>query len=137
MSERVYFGGDYSGGKTVPMTAHLMEWPGSGKLEAAFWEFHRSHPEVYEYLVRFARQWRGTRPDARLGIAMLFERVRWEIALNIAERPTLNNNHRAFYARLIMKREPDLADAFHLRRQRVQSSIGPENEALPEGTHLS
>jgi hypothetical protein len=69
-----------------------------GKLERAFWNFHFQHPEVYEHLLRFAHEWQSRRGDgARLGIAMLFERVRWELHLQLGDDiPKLNNNHRAF-----------------------------------------
>ncbi len=104
------------------------------KLERAFWQFHMDNPQVYRLLVDFAYQWRARRgPDTQMGIGQLFERVRWEIALNTKgdEQFKLNNNHRAFYARLIMERQPDLAGCFKLRRQKIPSTIGPQNETLP------
>ena len=110
-----------------------------GKLEAKFWEFHADHPRVYVTLRALANQWRERRgPDARLGIAALYERARWEFSLGDPnEEPRLNNNHRAFYARLLMDREPDLRDLFSLRQQRIEATFGPENVSLPEGGHLS
>lgn len=112
-----------------------------GKLEQKFWEFHAAHPEVYRALVSFARQWRGRKgPEAQIGIGALYERARWEIwfdSLADAEPPRLSNNHRAFYARLIMARCPDLEGIFQLKQQRVQASIGPANETLPANEHSS
>jgi hypothetical protein len=111
-----------------------------GKLETAFWKFHGEHPDIYGYLVRFARQWRQRRGEnAHLGIKALFERVRWEMGLTseIKESPKLNNNHTAFYARLIMDKNLDLVGIFCLRRQRIAASIGPENNNLPENEHVS
>jgi|TARA_R110000824_G_scaffold3953_11_gene18856 hypothetical protein len=96
-----------------------------GKLEREFWEFHVAHPEVYRYLVTFARQWLHS-GNRVCGIAMLFERVRWEMGIVSETDPKVNNNHRAFYARLIMEREPDLAGMFRLRQQRAQATIGPD-----------
>ena len=110
-----------------------LEFPttSEGLLERKFWEFHVNHPEVYRYLVQFARQWRSV-GRSRLGIKALFERVRWEIGIRDDKPPPkLNNNHTAFYARLIMDRHPDLAGIFALRQQRVQSTFGPGNEELP------
>ena len=65
------------------------------QLEEKFLEFHAKHPEVYSALSRFAHQWRDRKgPDARLGIKMVIERVRWELALGARdESPRLNNNH--------------------------------------------
>jgi len=107
-----------------------------GKLERKFWQFHVDHPEVYRYLVQFARAWRRGR-GGPLGIGALFERVRWEIGIQSDVSPKLNNNHRAFYARLIMERNSDLAGIFALRQQRIQSTIGPSNETLPESEHVA
>jgi len=111
----------------------------ASKLEAAFWTFHRDNPHVYAVLTRLAREWMAVHGQGRLGIGMLFERARWDIIM--ATRDVLgfklNNNHRAFYARLIMTQEPDLADVFALRRQRVQATIGPDEAHLPPGDHVS
>lgn len=105
------------------------------KLEASFWEFHLANPEVYSTLVRLAESARrcGVR---KIGIGALFERLRWEMALQTdGGEFKLNNNHRAFYARMLMENEPQLAGLFALRKQKVQSSIGPSNYGLPEGKH--
>ena len=104
------------------------------QLEEKFWEYHIKHPEVYQMLVRFAREWRDRRGAHSVGgMKMLWERVRWEMAINptVDETFKCNNNHPAFYSRLLMERNPELVGIFHLRRQRVQSSIGPENGVLP------
>ena len=95
------------------------------QLEEKFLEFHAKHPEVYAALSKFAHQWRDRKgPDARLGIKMVIERVRWELSLGAKdETPRLNNNHSAFYARLLMAQEPALAGIFFLKKQRHESTI--------------
>jgi hypothetical protein len=112
---------------------------GMSKLEHRFWQFHTNNPKVYRHLVTFARQWRiKFGPDAKLGIKSLFERVRWEVCLSTTNDPNfkLNNNHTAFYARLIMDRNAELAGIFNLRKQRIQSSFGPANEKLSDGEQM-
>ncbi len=112
---------------------------GMSKLEHKFWQFHANNPKVYRHLVMFARQWRiKFGPQAKLGIKSLFERVRWEVCLSTTTDPNfkLNNNHTAFYARLIMERNEELTGIFNLRKQRIQSSFGPGNETLPDGEHI-
>jgi hypothetical protein len=114
------------------------DWFGpGGKLEHAFWEFHHNNPVVYRLLVKYARQWK--RYHAHCSINLLFERVRWEYFVKIESEDNfrLNNNHRAFYARLIEMREPDLSGFFRLRAQRIQSSFGPDNQDLPPGDHVA
>lgn len=88
-----------------------------GRLEDDFWNFHQANPAVYAELVKFAREWRrGT--GKRLGIKALYERQRWESEITTTTyAPALNNNHTAFYARLIMERESDLRGLFQLREQ--------------------
>ena len=99
------------------------------QLEEKFLEFHSRHPEVYDALSLLAHQWRRQKPHARLGIKMLMERVRWELALGARdESPRLNNNHSAFYARLLMAQEPALEGMFMLKKQRYESTIGADDE---------
>jgi len=100
------------------------------QLEEKFLEFHAKHPEVYAALSRFSNQWRDRKgPDARLGIKMVIERVRWELALGARdESPRLNNNHSAFYARLLMAQEPALEGMFFLKKQRYESTISTKEE---------
>jgi hypothetical protein len=81
-----------------------------------FMRFHRNNPNVYETLVRLAREWVQRTGRHKLGIASLFERTRWEIAIATSDADfKLNNNYRAFYARLIMAQEKDLDGLFNLR----------------------
>lgn len=93
------------------------------KIEAAFWEFHREHPEVYEELRQLALDARraGRR---RIGMKMLFEVVRWNRLLRTGDRGfKLNNNYTAYYARLLMEREPELRGMFATRRLGVSSHV--------------
>lgn len=94
------------------------------RLEEQFNTFHRDNPEVYKALVAFARQWKFFCAGRKCGIGLLFERVRWDQSIRPDGKPfQLCNNHRAFYARLIMKQEADLADLFTVREQRVLSTL--------------
>tara|TARA_R100000963_G_C4551418_1_gene44227 strand:+ start:27 stop:431 length:405 start_codon:yes stop_codon:yes gene_type:complete len=105
-----------------------------GKLEKQFWAFHLKHGEVYEEIVSLARKWREKKgPESKLGISALYERARWEIHFNSLDGknpPKLSNNHKPFYARLIMENNDDLKGLFKLKRQKVQATFGPQNEAL-------
>jgi hypothetical protein len=82
-----------------------------------FEEFHKANPHVYSTLVWLAKQWRRRTGGRKLGIKTLYERARWELQLdtNDPDALKLNNNWTAFYARLIMLQEPDLAGTFDLR----------------------
>lgn len=81
-----------------------------------FEQFHTDNPDVYRILVQLAHQWITRTGSRKLGIATLYERTRWQIAVATSDpNYKLNNNFRAFYARLIMCREPALAGMFDLR----------------------
>jgi hypothetical protein len=106
------------------------------KLEQAFWDFHEEHPSVYDTLVMLARDWKERRVQ-RIGIATVFETARYLLEIERDDDGLkLNNNHRAYYARLIMRDEPDLEDIFRLRQQRIQATIGPDNDGLEPGGHI-
>jgi len=81
----------------------------------AFLRFHAENPDVYVALVRLARQWQTAR-GGRQAIEMLFDVLRWEVGIRTTGDPyRLNDHYCAWYARLIMHREPDLAGVFELR----------------------
>lgn len=83
-----------------------------------FEEFHRENPAVYAELVRLARRWTSGGRD-RVGVALLMEVARWNLALRTRGGDfKINNNFKPLYARLIMAQEPDLAGIFETRECR-------------------
>lgn len=91
---------------------------------ARFEEFHADNPRVYEVLVSLARQWVASTGRHKLGIATLFERARWEMALATTDPDfKLNNTWRSWYARLIMAQERDLAELFDTRVSKADELI--------------
>lgn len=85
-------------------------------LEERFQAFHELNPHVYRHLRRLALDL--ARRDRRMGIGGLFEVLRWQYAIVTTGDPfRLNNNYRAFYARLLMDSEPELEGFFDTRRQ--------------------
>ena len=86
-------------------------------LDLQFADFHARNPHVYEELVRLARE-ASQRGHRHLGVGMLWEVMRWNALFRVAHGAAefkLNNNFRSRYARLVMEREPDLADVFETR----------------------
>ena len=91
-------------------------------LKENFERFDRENPHVYSTLVRLVQEWRGRRPKAKLSMKMLFEVMRWQIAISTTGEPLrLNNNYTAFYARKLMDEHPELRGVFETRRQRSES----------------
>jgi hypothetical protein len=106
------------------VTVHVLDYRRS-KIERAFLDFHAEHPEVYDELVRLARELRA-RGYERFGIATIYEVARWRSMIRTGPGGfKLNNNYRAYYARLIMRRESDLAGIFDTRQLGVPSHVVP------------
>ena len=90
---------------------------GERDLRLRFERFHAANPFVYEKLVELARGARAAGHD-RIGIAMLFEVLRYEVLTGRDPREDfrLDNGYRSFYARLILESEPDLDGIFETRK---------------------
>lgn len=88
-------------------------------LQDLFREFHAVNPRIYVRLVEMARALKA-RGVSHYGIAALFEVLRYEAAIGTSDPSgmpfKLNNNYRAYYARMIHEREPELAGFFRTRR---------------------
>lgn len=88
-------------------------------LEQRFDAFHAANPHVYQELRRLALQL-TRHGHRRIGIGMIYEVLRWQYILSTKDTDNdfkLNNNYRAFYARLLMDTEPELAGVFETRTQ--------------------
>jgi hypothetical protein len=103
------------------MSEHLsstetLNLPFEDSIESAFLQFHRENPEVYNLLVKFAREARNGRRK-RYSIDAIVHRVRWhyDIEINRIDEFKINNNFTSRYARLIMQQEKDLAGFFEVR----------------------
>lgn len=83
----------------------------------AFLVFHRDNPHIYESFVHYMRFALG-KGKKKLGIAQLTERVRWDLDMETESQDPfkINNNHRAYYARLIMHKE-GVPGLFEVRKQ--------------------
>lgn len=111
------------------MTAEQLQLGFTGPMSEAFEQFHFDNPRVYVILVRLAREWIRLTGRHKLGIKTLYERARWEIALATSDPDfKLNNNYTAYYARLIMRRESDLAGLFDLRVSEADQWIDTHEE---------
>ena len=111
-------------GSTVwAMTQGTLFQDDDGRLRTAFLEFHRDNPRVYSLLKQFAFQ--AIRAGHKnLGISLVVERVRWETSV-VTNDPDfkINNNHRAYYARMFMDDHP-AHDGF-FRTRRLTSEAAP------------
>jgi len=80
--------------------------------------FHAANPHVAKALEALAGQW--LQRHKRASVKALFERLRWESGLQThGEAYRLNNSFTAFYARLLIERRPEWADAFEIRERSI------------------
>lgn len=85
-------------------------------LLEGFEQFHSDNPHVYRSLVDLTREGKES-GRKRLGIAMLFNVLRWNRMLATQGEPfKLNNNYQPFYSRLIEERNPDCRGIFSKRK---------------------
>jgi len=93
------------------------ELGGPPDLREKFLEYHRDNAHIYRAFCKYAQE----ALDAGrkyLGAGMIFERLRWYTLIEArGDGFKLNNNYRAFYARLWMREHPDRADFFRTRKQ--------------------
>ncbi len=94
--------------------------PDAGTIAGRFERFHAAHPEVFDEIVRLARQLRG-RGFERYSMKGLFEIVRHNhhIGKGPGEDFALNNDYSPLYARLVMATCSDLAGFFETRGRRA------------------
>jgi hypothetical protein len=90
--------------------------------EERFKAFHQEHPEVYEYIVSKAREWKFEhRPPYEHGsISDIIGRARYDLHMKIS------GSYNTFYADLAMSQEQDLKGFFRRikHRQRTQTRRG-------------
>ena len=87
--------------------------------ERGFLDFHEANPHVYSEVVRLARQARS-HGRKKLGIAMIFEVLRWNRMVSTEHGEfKLNNSYRAYYARKAMEENRDLDGIFETREHNL------------------
>jgi len=95
-------------------------------IENRFWKFHYENQHVYQMFCRFCREMMGAGYTV-LSAGLIFERMRWETMI-LTNDPEfkLNNNYRAYYARLWMADHADTGCIFRIRE--VPSDKGCADE---------
>jgi hypothetical protein len=96
------------------------DYEATSTLAERFAAFHAANPYVFRALLQLAldTQDRGVR---RWSINAAFEVLRWQYALQTqGDEYRLNNNYRAFYARMIMETAPRLRGFFETRVQKSE-----------------
>lgn len=89
-------------------------------IQERFERYHTKHPEVFNHLVRLAREVKSTGLK-RCGISLLWERLRWFywIECDASEKYRMNDNYRSRFVRLLIDKHPEFKGFFKLRRLRA------------------
>jgi hypothetical protein len=81
-------------------------------LEDEFNDYHKDNPLIYRYIDQFARE-AIQAGYKNFGMAMIWERMRWEIMVKTRDQNfKFPNNHRAYYSRLWNKNNPNHPNFF-------------------------
>jgi hypothetical protein len=87
-------------------------------LREKFEDYHTQNPQVYELFKKFCYQLIERGFDHYSANA-IFERIRWHVNVETTgDEFKMNNNYRAFYARMFMEEHPLYNDFFEIRQQR-------------------
>ena len=91
-------------------------------IEQKFNEFDRANPQVWQMFTAFANVLVG-RGYSTLSSKLIFERIRWETAIQTKDADfKLNNNYTAYYARKWNRLFPELPQ-FALRITKGQEML--------------
>jgi hypothetical protein len=93
-----------------------ISYPSDKDMLSRFWIFHRDNPHVYTSLLTMALRLRSAGRRA-FAIESLFGVLRWERAIETSDDSgfKLNDHYTAFYARMLMEKNPALVGFFKLR----------------------
>ena len=83
-------------------------------LQEEFNAYHKRSPQIYQKLKTLALRLKRVGAST-YGMKALFEILRYNALLQSDQKFKLCNNHAPYYARLLMKQEPQLAGFFYVR----------------------
>ncbi len=110
--------------------------PEAGDLRDRATAWMRENPDAMAYFERFALEAASSSANGRprqFGIKFLAERVRWEIYLQRSAdfKFKINNNHVAYIARELVRRQPHLRDHLHFRKTRKSAAASQQTDTTP------
>lgn len=88
-------------------------------IQERFDAFHAANPWVADSLEALVADWLAN-DNSRVGMKQMVEVVRWEYGRRTkGDEFRLNNNYTSRYARLLIARHPEWADAIEVRELRA------------------
>lgn len=84
-----------------------------------FETFHADNPWVFQALEALTQGWLA-KGHRRVGVKQMFEVIRWQYGMTTGDQGfRCNNDFTSRYARLLIDRHPEWADAIETRRLRA------------------
>lgn len=77
-------------------------------------QFDRANPEVYTLFKRYANTARRKGIE-QYSATSIFERIRWDFEVEQGKTFKINNNHKSYFARKLMKEDTKFANFFRTR----------------------
>lgn len=96
--------------------------------------FMADNPRIYRILVENCRLWVQNTGCQRWAIGAAWERLRWVLRIHTGEKFALDDLYRAYYARLVMDQEKDLAGMFELRSSSADAWLDWHNNGAQRET---
>lgn len=95
------------------------------RLGIAFFKYHDENPQIYDLFLKFTFQVIASGRES-YSVDGITHRMRWyaEVESHDPDGFKINNNHRAYYARLFMEQYPQY-DGFFRTRHLVNAGNGP------------
>ncbi len=82
-----------------------------------FLEFDAENPVIYELFVSYAKQVKDA-GHKRFSAEAIINRIRWHVSVETrGDSFKINNNHKPFYARKLVKEYPEFEGFFQFREQ--------------------
>jgi hypothetical protein len=94
----------------------------------AFTAFHKENPHVWQLFERFTFDVIGQGYE-NYSSAAIFERIRWHMEIEVKDADCkLNNNFRAYYARMFHARHTKHDSFFHIRKRVSEERPAEDND---------
>jgi hypothetical protein len=106
--------------------APLLDWTPPlpkymSKQKAAWWEWHKDNPHVYELFQRFTFQ-AINRGHDNLSAWLIINRIRWETSIETTGADfKISNNCIAYYARQFMQDYPEYKGFFSTKKMKDEA----------------
>lgn len=95
-------------------------------LVQAFRAFHLRNPHVYSLFERFALE-AASAGREKIGARLIWERMRWYLRFETTDRAErglkLNDHYPPYYARMFLRRHPELEGFFELRKVQGEAEV--------------